>query len=144
MGFESSESAVALVGMDGFRLLAATEIDGELHQLVETTADVVGCGRCGTRAASKGRRKVAVRDLPASRCQPNTVAGVTRKADHRRRGSRRPNSDSSARSAGSNLTRLTWRRSTSSWWRRTTISMSLSASDIRRTRRIWTRRTASR
>jgi len=51
--------------MDGFRLLAAAEIDGELHQLVETTADVVGCGRCGTRAASKGRRKVAVRDLPA-------------------------------------------------------------------------------
>jgi len=51
--------------MDGFRLLAAAEIDGELHQLVETTADVVGCGRCGTRAASKGRRKVAIRDLPA-------------------------------------------------------------------------------
>jgi len=66
VGFESSESAVALVGMDGFRLLAAAEIDGELHQLVETTADVVGCGRCGTRAASKGRRKVAVRDLPSA------------------------------------------------------------------------------
>jgi transposase len=65
VGFESSESAVALVGMDGFRLLAAAEVDGELHQLVETTATVVGCPGCGTRARSKGRRKVRVRDLPA-------------------------------------------------------------------------------
>ncbi len=59
MGFEASESAVALVGMDGFRLLAAAEVDGELHQLVETTATVVGCPGCGTRARSKGRRKVS-------------------------------------------------------------------------------------
>ena len=51
--------------MDGFRLLAAGEVDGELHQLVETTATVVGCLGCGTRAASKGRRDVRVRDLPA-------------------------------------------------------------------------------
>lgn len=51
--------------MDGFRLLAAAVVDGELHQLVETTATVVGCPACGTRAASKGRRKVRVRDLPA-------------------------------------------------------------------------------
>ncbi len=65
MGFEASESAVALVGMDGFRLLAAAVVDGELHQLVETTVTVVGCPSCGTRAMSKGRRKVAVRDLPA-------------------------------------------------------------------------------
>jgi transposase len=65
LGFHDSESAVALVGMDGFRLLAAAEVDGELHQLVETSAAFVGCGRCGTRAVSKGRRKVRVRDLPA-------------------------------------------------------------------------------
>ena len=65
MGFESSESATALVGMAGFRLLVAAEIDGELHQLVETAATVVGCFGCGTRALSKGRRKVRVRDLPA-------------------------------------------------------------------------------
>ena len=66
MGFEASDSAVALVGMDGFRLLAAVEVDGELHQLVETTATVVSCPGCGTRARSKGRRKVRVRDLPAA------------------------------------------------------------------------------
>lgn len=65
MGFESSDSAVALVGMDGFELLAAAEIGGELHQLVQTTATVVGCPECGTRARSKGRRKVRIRDLPA-------------------------------------------------------------------------------
>lgn len=65
MGFEASESAVALVGMDGFGLLAAAVVDGELHQLVETTAKVVGCRACGTRAVSKGRRRVRVRDLPA-------------------------------------------------------------------------------
>jgi transposase len=65
VGFESSESAVALVGMAGFGLLAAVEVDGELHQLVETTATTVGCAACGTRALSKGRRRVRVRDLPA-------------------------------------------------------------------------------
>ena len=64
MGFETSDSAVALVGMVGFALLAAIDIDGELHQLVETTATVVGCGGRGTRALSKGRRHVRVRDLP--------------------------------------------------------------------------------
>jgi hypothetical protein len=64
--FEASESAVAVVGMPGFRLLAAVEVDGELHQLVETTAAVVGCSGCGTRAMSKGRRDVHVRDLPAA------------------------------------------------------------------------------
>ncbi len=73
MGFEVSESAVALVGMHGFRLLAAVEVDGELHQLVETTATVVGCPGCGTRAVSKGRRKVRVRDLPAGGRRAVTV-----------------------------------------------------------------------
>ena len=65
VGFEHTESAVALIGLDGFRLLAALEVDGELHQLVETTAEVVGCRACGVRAESKGRRDVRVRDLPA-------------------------------------------------------------------------------
>ena len=63
MGFERSESAVAVLGMEGFLLLAAVEVDGELHQLVETEASVVGCRGCGTRALSKGRRKTKVRDL---------------------------------------------------------------------------------
>ena len=65
MGFESTDSAVALVGIHGLRLLAAVELGGELHQLVETTADVVGCRACGVQARSKGRREVRIRDLPA-------------------------------------------------------------------------------
>jgi transposase len=49
--------------MEGFVLLAAVEIDGELHQLIETDATTVGCFGCGTRALSKGRRSTKVRDL---------------------------------------------------------------------------------
>ena len=64
MGFERSDSAVALLGMEGFVLLAAAEVDGELHQLVETEPSIVGCRGCGTRAVSKGRRRTKVRDLP--------------------------------------------------------------------------------
>jgi transposase len=63
VGFESSESAAAVLGLERFVLLAAVEIDGELHQLVETEAAVVGCSGCGTRALSKGRRRTKVRDL---------------------------------------------------------------------------------
>ena len=63
MGFERSDSAVAVLGMAGFVLLAAVEVNGELHQLVETEASVVGCFGCGARALSKGRRRTKVRDL---------------------------------------------------------------------------------
>ncbi len=64
MEFERSDSAVAVLGMEGFVLLAAVEVDGELHQLVETEATAVGCPGCGTRALAKGRRRTKVRDLP--------------------------------------------------------------------------------
>ena len=55
---------LAVLGLDGFRLLAATEDDGELLMLVETTGSVVCCSGCGTRARSKGRRRTRVRGLP--------------------------------------------------------------------------------
>ena len=58
-----AESIGALVGLDGFRLVGAVEAGGELWQLVETTATIVGCRSCGTRARSKGRRLVRLRDL---------------------------------------------------------------------------------
>jgi len=61
--FERSESAVAVLGLEGFVLLAAVEVDGELHQLVETDAATIGCFGCGTRALSKGRRRTKIRDL---------------------------------------------------------------------------------
>ncbi len=52
-GFEGSEGAIALVRMDGFRLLAAAELNDELHQLVETATVVAACG---TRAAASCKR----------------------------------------------------------------------------------------
>jgi transposase len=63
--FEGSDSATALVGMAGFVLVGAEEVDGELWQLVETTTGRAWCRACGCRAVSKGRRTVKVRDLPA-------------------------------------------------------------------------------
>ncbi|MFN2503711.1 MAG: ISL3 family transposase [Acidimicrobiales bacterium] len=55
--------AVAVLGLEGFLLRAAIEEGGELWELVETTADFVGCPGCGTRARSKGRPTTEVRDM---------------------------------------------------------------------------------
>ncbi len=65
MGMHRSEGATALLGMEEFVVGAQVEVDGEVWLLVETTADVVGCDACGTRAVGHGRRVVRVRDLPA-------------------------------------------------------------------------------
>ena len=60
-----SSGATALLGMDGFVVLASIEEAGELFISVETAADVVGCGSCGVRAVGHGRSVVQVRDLPS-------------------------------------------------------------------------------
>jgi transposase len=54
----------ALVGLDGFVVLAQAAEGGEWWLEVETTADRVGCESCGSRAVGHGRRRVQVRDLP--------------------------------------------------------------------------------
>ncbi len=59
-----SHGATALLGMDGFVVGAQVIVHGELWLKVETTAAVVGCEGCGTRAVGHGRREVRVRDLP--------------------------------------------------------------------------------
>jgi transposase len=64
VGMHRSEGATALLGMDGFVAGAQVEVDGERWLAVETTAVVVGCDACGTRAVGHGRREVRVRDLP--------------------------------------------------------------------------------
>jgi transposase len=56
--------AEALLGLDGFRVLAVSETPDEVCVTVETTADVVGCARCGVRALAKERKRVDIRDLP--------------------------------------------------------------------------------
>lgn len=60
------ESIDAMVGLDGFRLIGAVEVDGEVWQLVETTKAVVGCSACGSRARPHDRRTVRLRDLRVS------------------------------------------------------------------------------
>ncbi len=62
---DRSGGATALLGIDGFVVLSATEVaDGELWLLVETRNTVVGCADCGVRAVGRGRSEVQVRDLP--------------------------------------------------------------------------------
>jgi transposase len=56
--------AEALLGLDGFRVMDVVESAEELMIVVETTADIVGCGRCGTRAVAHEWMRVDVRDLP--------------------------------------------------------------------------------
>ena len=64
MGQHSSASGSALLGLDGFQVLAAQVVGGEWQLAVQTTATVIGCQGCGVRATPHGRRLVWVRDLP--------------------------------------------------------------------------------
>jgi transposase len=55
--------AEALLGLDGFRVLDVHEGSDELVVTVETTAAVVGCRACGTRAEAQDRKAIDIRDL---------------------------------------------------------------------------------
>jgi len=63
---QGSRGATVLVGMDGFVVGVEEIVDGELWLFIETTTDVIGCARCGTRAVGHGRSRTAVRDLPVA------------------------------------------------------------------------------
>ena len=64
--FHDSHGATALVGMAGFVVGAQALVDGEWWLHVETTASVVGCEDCGSRAVGHGRTRTPVRDLEIS------------------------------------------------------------------------------
>ncbi len=59
---EGSAADVVMLGFDGFAVLAAREVDGEVEVVVETTAKRVGCPECGVIAHAHARRDVVVRD----------------------------------------------------------------------------------
>jgi transposase len=63
-GDDSASVVGALFGLDGFEVLSAGEVDGELEVLAQTTTDLMGCPRCGVVAEPKDRRPCWVRDLP--------------------------------------------------------------------------------
>jgi len=62
---DGNASGASRLGLDGFVVVTAAKVDGELHQLMETTAARVGCPSCGVVAVGHGHRRASVRDLPA-------------------------------------------------------------------------------
>ena len=57
--------AGAMLGLDGFRVVAVCEMPAEVVIRVETTATLVGCPVCGVVAVAHERMEVEYRDLPA-------------------------------------------------------------------------------
>ena len=70
-------ASTAMLGLDGFVLLAVSSHDDELEQAVETTAAEDFCRGCGVQARLHGRRPTWVRDLPAGG-RPVTLVWVKR------------------------------------------------------------------
>jgi DNA-directed RNA polymerase subunit RPC12/RpoP len=96
---QGSAVDVVMLGLDGFRVLEAQHVAGELELVVETTAARAWCRRCGVRALSKERPTVLVRDVDGFgravrlrwikrrwRCpEPACPVGVVDRADQRDR-----------------------------------------------------------
>ena len=74
---EEVSAATAMLGLDGFVLLAVSRHNGELEQAVETTTTEEFCRGCGVQARLHDRRPTYVRDLPAAG-RPVTLVWVKR------------------------------------------------------------------
>lgn len=66
MSDDATALPATMLGLAGFRVLAAGEYGGELELLVETIDTVTGCPRCGVLATPHGRRDHLVRDIPSA------------------------------------------------------------------------------
>ena len=62
---EGRSADVVMLGFDGFRVLDADQVDGELELLVETTSAQDWCRSCGVRAHAHSRAETLVRDVGA-------------------------------------------------------------------------------
>ena len=66
METNATRMCALLVGLPAIAVVGVEDDDGEaLRVHVETTATVVGCAGCGTRAWLKDQRPVTLVDLPA-------------------------------------------------------------------------------
>jgi transposase len=63
---DGSSDARAMLGVEGFVVLATIEERGELFVLVESSSGRTGCPSCGVIASGHGRSVVQVRDLPTA------------------------------------------------------------------------------
>jgi transposase len=70
-------ASTAMLGLDGFVLIAVSSQHEELEQAVETTATEDFCRGCGVQARLHDRRPTWVRDLPAGG-RPVTLVWVKR------------------------------------------------------------------
>ena len=61
---DATGRAEAMLGLDGFRVLAVTETAAEVIIRIETTRSLVGCPSCGVQAVAHERMEVECRDLP--------------------------------------------------------------------------------
>lgn len=52
-----------VVGLDGFALVAARQVEGEVWLHAQTTTTQTGCPGCGVVATPHGRRATVVRDV---------------------------------------------------------------------------------
>ncbi len=57
-------TAAVMFGVPGIAVLAAGEVGGELHLLVETTDRIGGCRSCGVVGVAHRRREHLLRDAP--------------------------------------------------------------------------------